>query len=129
VEGAISKGTATLVDIHIGRNIRAFRLERGLTTTELAQRVGVSRSQVESYEAAVNRVPASRLAQIADVLNVPLAVLIDGSDGVRSWEPHQVEGAPLPKPDGLRLLQAFNGVPNKRMRLAILHFFEEVAEV
>ncbi len=51
---------------------------------------GVSRSQIGSFESAVNRVPASRLTEIADVLKVPVAMLFDGS-ARRSLEPANAE--------------------------------------
>ena len=129
VEGPISKRSANLIDIHLGQTIRAFRLEKGLTITELAHRVGVSRSQIESYENGGNRVPASRLNRISDVLGVPLAFLIDGSGAARSLETDNVQPASPLTSAGLRLLQAFNEIPNKRMRRAILDFFEKVARV
>ena len=127
VEGAISKKSSTHMDIQIGLNIRTFRLKSCLTTTELGQRIGVSRSQIESYESGATRVPAGRLSHIADVLKVPLEMIFDGCSNVTIVEPYQVENRPLPKPDGLRLLEAFNNISNIRMRRAILHFFEKIA--
>jgi len=125
----MSKKGTNGADVLVGRNIRNFRLEGKLTTTELAERVGISRSQIESYESAVHRVPASRLARIADVLNVPVATLFDGSATIDGLELQKAEAPPLPKPDALRLLQAFNRIPGKRMRRAILRFFEDAAKV
>ncbi|MGB1390965.1 MAG: helix-turn-helix domain-containing protein [Paracoccaceae bacterium] len=62
------------VDIHVGRRIKAQRLAKCLTQTELADELGIACQQVHKYETAINRVSASRLAEIADVLRVPVHV-------------------------------------------------------
>ncbi len=67
-----------LVDVIVGRNIRVHRLARRLSQNTLADRIGVSYQQVQKHERGVNHVGASRLARIADVLGVPVAVLFDG---------------------------------------------------
>src|SRR5690348_15722561 len=123
----MSKRLPNPTDVIVGRNIGNFRLESGLTISELAQRVGVSRTQMESYESAVTRVPTSRLVRVADVLNIPAATLFDGGTRTYSSELEQFSPPCLPKPDALRLRQAFNNIPGKRMRRAVLRFLEEVA--
>jgi integrase/recombinase XerD len=60
------------LDQLIGRNIRLHRIRRGLSQTALDDRIGVSFQQVQKYENAANRVPASRLVHIARVLDMPM---------------------------------------------------------
>lgn len=50
------------VDMVVGQNIRAARLNAGLSQTELAQACGVTFQQVQKYENGVNRVGGSRPA-------------------------------------------------------------------
>lgn len=68
------------VDIHVGRQIKAQRLANRLTQTELADHLGVACQQVHKYETAINRVSASRLAEIADTLQVPVHVFFPPSE-------------------------------------------------
>src|SRR6266481_3181058 len=58
------------VDVQVGHNIRIRRLQKGLSQSELGRGVGVTFQQIQKYEKGANRVGASRLSQIADVLDV-----------------------------------------------------------
>ena len=58
------------IDRHVGARIRMQRIVRDISQTELGNAVGVSFQQVQKYEKGVNRVSASRLQRIANVLKV-----------------------------------------------------------
>ena len=62
-------------DEEVGRRVRSRRLESRLSQTELADKIGVTFQQIQKYEKGANRVGASRLTQIADVLTVPIPTL------------------------------------------------------
>lgn len=66
------------LDQLIGSNIRLYRIKSGLSQTALGESIGVSFQQIQKYEKAANRVPGSRLIQIARVLDVPVAALWGG---------------------------------------------------
>lgn len=61
------------VDAHVGSVIRTTRWKRRMTQQQLAEKIGVRFQQVQKYETGSNRVSASRLWEIASVLEVPLA--------------------------------------------------------
>jgi transcriptional regulator with XRE-family HTH domain len=69
---------STLVDIHVGRNVRTRRIELGLSQTELADACGITFQQVQKYENGVNRVSAGRLWQFSAVLGIPLEAFFEG---------------------------------------------------
>jgi transcriptional regulator with XRE-family HTH domain len=56
------------LDKDIGKRIKLYRLERGLSQTQLGTAVGVTFQQIQKYEKGVNRVGGSRLQQIATAL-------------------------------------------------------------
>lgn len=56
----------------IGRTVRALRSARGLTARELAARLGVSPATVSAVENGRTGLSATRVAQLADVLDVPV---------------------------------------------------------
>ena len=58
------------IDEIVGQRIKALRLARGLSQSELGARVGVTAQQIQKYENAQNRVSASRLMNIAAVMGV-----------------------------------------------------------
>ena len=58
--------------------IREQRWKSGKTQAALAQQVGVRAQQIQKYESGINRVPASRLWQIANVLGTTMSVFFVG---------------------------------------------------
>lgn len=66
------------VDIHVGQRIRQRRWLAGMTQQQLAERVGIRFQQIQKYETGMNRVSASRLWEIAQALDVPLAHFFEG---------------------------------------------------
>ncbi|NTG31887.1 helix-turn-helix transcriptional regulator [Agrobacterium rhizogenes] len=66
------------VDFYVGQQIRIQRVHANLSQTELGKGVGLSYQQVQKYEVGTNRVSASMLWEIANVLNVPPATFFDG---------------------------------------------------
>jgi transcriptional regulator with XRE-family HTH domain len=123
----MAKRSPLPVDTLVGQNIRICRLQRGLSQTELGQRIGVTFQQVQKYEKGANRVGASRLTQIADTLQVPLPTLFDGASTVGQVEPEASPRFLLSKPHSLRLLQAFDKVKDDGTRMALLEVIECLA--
>ena len=66
------------VDIHVGQKIKQRREEIPMTASKLGERLGISFQQVSKYEKASNRVSASRLVDIAHVLDVEPAYFFEG---------------------------------------------------
>src|SRR5215475_9942389 len=51
---------ADSTDVEVGRLVRALRMSRGLTQTDLANRIGVTFQQVQKYEVGTNRISIGR---------------------------------------------------------------------
>ena len=60
----------TEIDVHVGQRIRQRRSLLGLTQEALASATGLTFQQIQKYEQGKNRVSASRLHQIAHLLDV-----------------------------------------------------------
>jgi transcriptional regulator with XRE-family HTH domain len=109
----------------VGAKIRMFRINRGMSQTALAERVGVSFQQVQKYEKGANRVGASRLSQIASVLGIAVGELFESSQ-----EKIAASNSPvhlLAEPGALRVLKAYLRT-NSRVRLAIAKLVESIAD-
>jgi transcriptional regulator with XRE-family HTH domain len=116
------------IDVLVGQNIRICRLQKGLSQGELGRRIGVTFQQVQKYEKGANRVGASRLTQIADVLGVPLLTLFDGSTtAAHHAEPEDTPRALLANPHSLRLLQGFDRIGSDAARSALLRLVDALA--
>ena len=63
------------VDVTVGNRVREMRIRKGFSQQVLGESVGVSFQQVQKYERGMG---SSRLIQIADVLDVPVATFFEG---------------------------------------------------
>ncbi len=122
----MAKRSPLPIDVLVGQNIRICRLQKGLSQGELGRRIGVTFQQVQKYEKGANRVGASRLTQIADVLGVPIPTLFEGAPSAGHTPPEQSPRYLLAKPHSLRLLQGFDKIDNDATRLAVLHLVESL---
>ena len=111
----------------VGRNIRIQRMAKGLSQTDLAEKLGVTFQQVQKYERGTNRIGAGRLVRIAATLDVSLLVLFEGVDGVNGPDRAPAQ-ALLVHPQHLSLVQAFSRVEDKSTRRALLGLVREIAE-
>ena len=68
------------VDVHVGKRIRHRRWMVSMTQQQLAEKVGIKFQQIQKYETGMNRVSASRLWDIAEALDVPVAFFFEGYD-------------------------------------------------
>lgn len=68
------------VDVHVGRRVRIRRVLCGLSQTALAEQLGLTFQQLQKYESGANRISASRLWQIAQILDVPISWFFMGID-------------------------------------------------
>ena len=69
------------IDSFVGQRIRTLRVERRLSQTAVAGKLGLTFQQLQKYEKGANRISASKLFQIAEVLGVAVADLFDGVAG------------------------------------------------
>lgn len=63
-----SSRSPTWLDAYIGRRIQQRRTDLGISQSELGRLVGITFQQIQKFEIGINRVAASRLADIAAVL-------------------------------------------------------------
>ncbi|NBX85961.1 MAG: XRE family transcriptional regulator, partial [Proteobacteria bacterium] len=61
----------------VGKALRYWRRERGLSLQEVAATVGVSYQMLQKYESAQCRVSAGRLSDLAKALQVEVPVLLE----------------------------------------------------
>src|SRR6266699_2308187 len=71
----------TSIDVAVGRNVRIWRMAKGLSQAQLAHRLGVTFQQVQKYEVGANRIGTGRLVKLAAILGIPIAALFDGTEG------------------------------------------------
>jgi len=118
------------VDCHVGARIRSRRLMLNLSQTKLADALGLTFQQVQKYEKGTNRVGASRLAQIAETLQVPVSWFFEGTGGKmrKSDGSENAIDNFVATTDGVALVRAFTAIPDAKVRRAIVELVQRIAE-
>ena len=112
------------IDIAVGRNVRIWRMTRGMSQAELASRLGVTFQQVQKYEVGGNRIGTGRLVKVAAILGVPVATLFQGVEGMQ----HAASLlALIADPRSFRLARAFSEIEDGAERLSIVKLVEKIA--
>ncbi len=65
------------VDTHVGSRVRVRRMLMGMSQEKLGESLGLTFQQVQKYEKGTNRIGASRLFALAQVLGVPIQYFYD----------------------------------------------------
>ena len=123
------------VDRYVGARIRMRRLMLNLSQTQLGDALGLTFQQVQKYEKGSNRVGASRLQHIANILKVPVSFFFEDAPVDRS-EPALISDAPSPEvviafvstTDGLNLVRAFTSIKNAALRRRIVLLVEQIVK-
>src|SRR3954466_14965806 len=76
--------TPNPIDIRVGTRLRLRRNMLGLSQERLGEAIGLTFQQVQKYEHGANRIGASRLHELSQVLNVPVSFFFDDTDPVRA---------------------------------------------
>lgn len=120
------------IDQYVGSRVRMRRQALDMSQSKLADAIGLTFQQVQKYEKGTNRMGASRLMQIASVLEVPVTYFFEGAPG----QPKISRTAPsldfvtqfLSKEDGLALTRAFMRLRDAKIRRSIVHLVENIAD-
>ena len=76
----MSAKAVNVVDLLVGQNIRASRLQMGMGLEGLGQQVGLSVQQIEKCETGKDRVSAPLLHSISRALDVDMGLFFRGID-------------------------------------------------
>jgi transcriptional regulator with XRE-family HTH domain len=106
----------------------------GMSQTALADQLGITFQQVQKYENGTNRISASRLQGISQVLRVPIPFFFEGAprlpgdsrrDGVAPNPAYVSEF--LASANGLKLVGIFTRIRDAKLRRSIVRLVEVIA--
>lgn len=125
------------IDAHVGGQVKLRRAVVGMSQTELANRLGITFQQVQKYEKGANRIGASRLYLIAEILNVSVQSFFEGAESVVLDAPGAYEGAKdvtvkkyeefIRSPGGIDLCKAFVSIDDPTVRKRIVALVKSVS--
>ena len=115
--------SASPVDRHVGSRIRFRRTLVSMSQEKLGEHLGITFQQIQKYEKGTNRVSASRLQEIARILDVPVTFFFDGQDGEAGAPSTSGLGMVeqfLTGRDSIDLVRAFNSLEDRAVRRALV---------
>lgn len=110
-------------DVELGKKVRLRRVEMKLSQGDLGEKLGVSFQQVQKYEKGVNRIGASRLQQIAKILEVPVTFFYEGDAKAREVESLLF----LDSNFSMRLLKAYSSIKDHAVQKHFVTLMESIA--
>lgn len=132
------------IDVHVGSRLKLRRSMLGMTQEKLGEQLGVTFQQVQKYEKGANRIGASRLQEIARILEVPVSFFFEDAK-------HAMDDTPPPVPSSMEyafaedpsarfdvsraahseahaLAKAFSQISDARIRRRVIDLVETLAE-
>lgn len=122
------------IDRHVGSRVRMRRMLAGISQEKLGEALGLTFQQVQKYEKGSNRISASRLQQIAKMLDVPVAFFFDGAPSGDGPTGGFSDAAAttyisdfLATSEGVQLTKAFTRIKDSRIRRRIIDLVEALS--
>ncbi len=125
------------IDAHVGRRVRLRRTLMGMNQTALGEAVGISFQQIQKYENGNNRIGASRLYQISQILDVPVSFFFDDMPeevegrlpGVSDAQVAGGEKDPMARRETLELVKAYYRISNPGDRRRARDFVKLISDL
>ena len=123
------------IDRHVGSRVRMRRMLAGISQEKLGEALGLTFQQIQKYEKGSNRISASRLQQIAKMLDVPVSFFFDGAPSGDGPVAGFADSAAttyisdfLTTSEGVQLTKAFTRIKSGKVRRRIIDLVESIAE-
>jgi transcriptional regulator with XRE-family HTH domain len=126
------------MDTHVGSRVRLRRMVIGMSQEKLGERMGLTFQQIQKYEKGTNRVGASRLYQLSQILDVPVQFFFEdaplhvtGRTNVGGFAESKTEAYLLDflnSRDGLELNRAFVKITDPKVRKRVVELVRALSE-
>ena len=130
----MTKKSPNPIDKHVGSRVRMRRMMINMSQEKLGEKLGITFQQIQKYEKGTNRIGASRLQQIANVMGVPVGFFFEGAPVPDGSAKGFTEGASpayiadfLATSDGLALTKAFMKISDSKVRRRIVDLVEAIS--
>ena len=128
------------VDVHVGKQVRLRRTLLGMSQEQLGASLNITFQQVQKYERGANRISASRLWDISQILDVQMSYFFDEMTGdtMRS-SPRRVSRGentdfdddnvrdPMARRETLELVRTYYSIKSLKVRKRISEMVKSLA--
>lgn len=127
------------IDVHVGKRLRLRRNILRITQKELAEMLGLTFQQVQKYEKGDNRISASRLWDISQILGVPIDFFFEDIDeqiALKSPRPKnkdqdylaEIIDDPMQREETLQLLRAYYKIHNRDLAKDLFNILQTLSK-
>ena len=128
------------VDMHVGKRVRLRRTLLGMSQEQLAASLNITFQQVQKYERGANRISASRLWDISQILDVEIRYFFDDmTPDTMCSSPRQVSRGesfgidnenvrdPMARRETLELVRAYYTIDKPTVRRRVAKMVKSIA--
>ncbi len=144
VRGRLADNEPNPVDVHVGNRIRLRRTLLRYSQQFIAGKLGLTFQQVQKYEKGQNRVSASRLWDVSNVLKVsmdyffedmdenvmlssPMMLAADTKAEVDNESVAKEEIDPMQKEETIKLVRAYYRIQNAKVRKDLFTLLQHIS--
>ena len=128
------------VDVHVGKRVRLRRTLLGMSQEQLGASLNITFQQVQKYERGANRISASRLWDISQILDVQISYFFDDmTDDTMRSSPRRVSRGetidfdkdnardPMARRETLELVRTYYLIESSKVRKSISEMVKSLA--
>ena len=128
------------VDAHVGKRVRLRRTLLGMSQEQLGASLNITFQQVQKYERGANRISASRLWDISQILDVEISYFFDDmTDDTMRSSPRRVSRGesidaddynvrdPMARRETLELVRTYYSIERPKVRKRIAEMVKSLA--
>lgn len=120
---------ASDIDKHVGRQLRALRMERKLSQEMVGDFLGVTFQQVQKYERGDNRIGAGRLFRLAQLFGVSVKAFYEGLENPDKQSNDQLVTSKLVlHPRGMKMALGFLSIDNADLEIRIVELCRAIGK-
>jgi transcriptional regulator with XRE-family HTH domain len=129
----MAKKSPNPIDKHVGSRVRMRRMMLNMSQEKLGDALDLTFQQVQKYEKGTNRIGASRLQAISNILQVPVSFFFEGAPHMPGHSGMGEAPSPayvsdfLATTDGLSLTKSFMKIRSNKMRRRIVDLVAQIA--
>jgi len=124
------------IDVHVGSRVRLRRMLVGMSQEKLGEMLGLTFQQIQKYEKGMNRIGASRLYQIAQILGVSVQFFFDDipdehrmpkTEGMSEGDPAPFVMDFVSSNEGLQLNRSYTKIGDPHVRKRLLELVKSLS--
>ena len=129
------------IDLHVGKRLRLRRTLLGMSQEQLGAELNITFQQVQKYERGANRISASRLWDMSQILDVPISYFFDDmsettmqsrragsrAGSIMGMKPMTASRIPMARRETLELVRTYYTIEDASLRKRVAEMVKAVA--